>query len=214
MKRTPTTLRERIHWEVVNLPYPGISQYNPGLPDDVDAILRKALDKNPAQRFASTLEFNQAFETLSGIQSSPMPKPISTFTTRAEPAAPPRTPTPAPPEAMPLQPSAIRIVRQLPPRYHGVYLSCLSGEYSGLQLLLDHHLITIGRSSQNLLILKDRSISRKHAVIQISRQGAVIRDEGSTLGTVVNGRKVDGVRLTPGDIIQIGHNDQFKFQLR
>ena len=106
--RTPTTLRERIHWEVVNLPYPGISQYNPGLPDEVDAILRKALDKNPAQRFASTLEFNQAFEPLGGKQPSPLPKPPSTFTTRAEPAVPPRSPTPLPPEAMPLQPSAIR----------------------------------------------------------------------------------------------------------
>ena len=211
---TPTTLRERIHWEVMNLPYPGLSQFNPNLPDDVDAILCKALEKNPFQRYASTLELNQAFEMLGGSQPVSSILPPSTFTTRAEPAFPVRTPTPVPSENNLPKSSAISFVRQLPANYRGVYLTCLSGEYSGSLLLLSHNLITIGRSSQNLLLLKDRSVSRKHASIHISRQGAVIRDAGSTLGTLVNGRKVEGVRLTPGDIIQIGHHDQFEFRVK
>jgi serine/threonine protein kinase len=210
--RTPTTLRERIHWEVMNLPYPGLNQFNPDLPDSVDAILQKALEKNPFQRYASTLELNQAFEELGAVRPPSSQPSSSVYTTRAEPSIPERPPTPFP---RPDDPSkAIPIFRHLPADYRGVYLTCLAGEYFGCLLLLRHNHITIGRSSQNLLVLKDRSVSRKHASIQITRQGAVIRDAGSTLGTFVNGRKVEGVRLTPGDTIQIGHADQFEFHVK
>jgi serine/threonine protein kinase len=43
-------------------PLPRPRSVNPNLPDAVEAILIKALAKNPSQRFSSTIEFNRAFQ--------------------------------------------------------------------------------------------------------------------------------------------------------
>jgi hypothetical protein len=66
-------------------------------------------------------------------------------------------------------------------------------------------LITIGSDPSNELIIDEPTVSRRHA--QVVRRAGIfeIRDLGSTNGTFVNGRKVDG--LTPiqaGDEIRFG----------
>ena len=66
-------------------------------------------------------------------------------------------------------------------------------------------LITIGSDPSNELIIDEPTVSRRHA--QVARRAGIfeIRDLGSTNGTFVNGRKVDG--FTPiqgGDEIRFG----------
>ena len=63
---------------------------------------------------------------------------------------------------------------------------------------------TIGRTSTNLIVIKDDSCSRNHAEVFHSRNGWQLRDLGSRNGTHLNGAAVSGdCGLTPGDVIRI-----------
>ena len=67
--------------------------------------------------------------------------------------------------------------------------------------------ITIGREYDNNVVVDSKLASRHHAVIQKIRDAYFIKDENSTNGTFVNGRKIpEGkyVRLYAGDKITIG----------
>jgi pSer/pThr/pTyr-binding forkhead associated (FHA) protein len=64
---------------------------------------------------------------------------------------------------------------------------------------------TIGREVGNTIHLgTDNTVSRRHARILKQGDGWVIRDEGSSNGTWVNGVRVTEQLLRPGDEIQIG----------
>lgn len=66
--------------------------------------------------------------------------------------------------------------------------------------------LTIGRSSNNSLILLESEVSRQHAEIRLVSPGRYrIADLGSSNGTWVNGRRLAISRdLHNGDVIQIG----------
>lgn len=64
--------------------------------------------------------------------------------------------------------------------------------------------ITIGRSTDNLLVLDDPAVSRHHARIQARGGALVLTDLGSTNGTRVNGSSIREVVLGEGDDIAIG----------
>jgi len=73
-------------------------------------------------------------------------------------------------------------------------------------LELTKPLITIGRGNANDLVLNDPSVSRFHAVVKQSPQGAVlIADRGSTNGVMVNGTRIAAeIELQKGDRARIG----------
>lgn len=64
--------------------------------------------------------------------------------------------------------------------------------------------ISIGRNSDNDIVLDNRGISRKHAMIEISPTNNVIIDNESLNGTFVNNRRVEEEVLHDGDTITIG----------
>ncbi|MDX2177430.1 MAG: FHA domain-containing protein [Candidatus Sumerlaeia bacterium] len=65
-------------------------------------------------------------------------------------------------------------------------------------------LTTIGRSSDNVVALQDRSISSRHAEITYEMGDWVVRDLGSSNGSLVNGRKFTEHKLKDGDILKFG----------
>lgn len=67
--------------------------------------------------------------------------------------------------------------------------------------------ISIGRTSENDIVLDNRGVSRKHAQIEFSEQGALIIDNDSLNGTFVNKRKVNEHFLQDQDTITIGKFD-------
>jgi pSer/pThr/pTyr-binding forkhead associated (FHA) protein len=71
-------------------------------------------------------------------------------------------------------------------------------------LNLSDDVITLGRSKENNIVLKNIKSSRRHA--RIERIGATyqITDLGSGNGTKVNGKKIDFHTLAQGDEIKIG----------
>jgi hypothetical protein len=81
--------------------------------------------------------------------------------------------------------------------------------YRGEQLIqtttLTQDIIKVGKLSSSHLRIDDESISRMHAVIEVTGPGEIsIIDLGSARGTVVNGQKVNKHRLQSGDELQLG----------
>jgi hypothetical protein len=71
---------------------------------------------------------------------------------------------------------------------------------------------TIGRDAGNSIALAmDSTVSRSHAVISPEDGGFVIRDQGSSNGTFVNGARVTESPLSPGDEVSIG-GTRFRFE--
>ena len=68
--------------------------------------------------------------------------------------------------------------------------------------------ITIGRESDNDVVVDNKLASRHHAVIQKIKDAYFVKDTNSTNGTFVNGVKIPAdkyVKLNPGDKISIGN---------
>jgi hypothetical protein len=64
--------------------------------------------------------------------------------------------------------------------------------------------LTVGRGTDNGLVLADARVSRRHARIQARRGALVFTDLGSTNGSRVNGIRVDECALGTGDRVQVG----------
>jgi len=65
---------------------------------------------------------------------------------------------------------------------------------------------TLGRASDNTVVIDDSYTSSSHAEIAREGDGWLVRDLGSTNGTFVNGRQVRGqARIQPGDEIAFGN---------
>src|SRR5215469_11753256 len=77
-------------------------------------------------------------------------------------------------------------------------------ELAGLTLSLSQPELVIGHSDTADLILDDRYVSRRHALVTVDPDGRVtLRDLNSTGGTFVNDERLTGPRvLEPGDLVR------------
>lgn len=84
-------------------------------------------------------------------------------------------------------------------------MTVLKGPAQGREFRLDDALEhNIGRDG-GPVDLSDHRVSRNHAIITPAAEGVIIRDKGSTNGTFVNGRRIDGAtHLDDGDQVQLG----------
>jgi hypothetical protein len=65
--------------------------------------------------------------------------------------------------------------------------------------------VKLGRSTENDIVLNDPSVSRHHAVILKTDNEYFVTDLGSSNGTYVNGRQIQGGSvLKPNDILKLG----------
>lgn len=80
------------------------------------------------------------------------------------------------------------------------------GPAAGRTLPLERGELSIGRSADNDLVLPDAEVSRRHAVLAVTASDITIRDNGSTNGTLLDGRTLppDGARLRVGDVLRVG----------
>jgi len=63
---------------------------------------------------------------------------------------------------------------------------------------------TIGRTTDNQIVVPVREVSRRHAEIILTEDGYTIKDLGSPNGTFVNGERITEQRLEDGDRIAMG----------
>jgi len=73
--------------------------------------------------------------------------------------------------------------------------------------------ITVGRSSDNEIVLPDQPVSRQHAKLRYEDDEFTLIDVGSKLGTFVNDVRVppQGTRLSDGDRLQFGTRTVLRF---
>ncbi len=70
--------------------------------------------------------------------------------------------------------------------------------------------ITIGREQDNNIVIENKLASRHHCIIQKIRDAYFLKDENSTNGTFLNGRRIPSdkyVKLNPGDKITVGSSN-------
>ena len=63
--------------------------------------------------------------------------------------------------------------------------------------------ITLGRSSRNDIVIKDKFVSKNHLKIIDDNQAYFIEDLGSANGTFLNGAKIE-----PNEVIELQNNDK------
>jgi hypothetical protein len=74
-------------------------------------------------------------------------------------------------------------------------------------------LISIGRASDNDVIVDDPMVSRHHCQLKLQHGAYSFADLGSRNGSFVNGQPISEVALGPGDLIRIG-STEIEFQVR
>lgn len=82
-------------------------------------------------------------------------------------------------------------------------LVIVAGPQQGRRIPIQGQL-SIGRNPDSGLQLDDLQVSRRHAVIQQTPTGLVVRDLGSGNGTFIGDRRILEYRLANGDVIRIG----------
>ncbi|MCI0519865.1 MAG: FHA domain-containing protein [Chloroflexi bacterium] len=85
------------------------------------------------------------------------------------------------------------------------------GALNGQRWLLRSGLV-IGREAGCDIVIPDRQISRRHARLNVTPQGAILEDLGSKNGTYRNGKRVESpAALQDGDIVQVALVQMFNF---
>jgi pSer/pThr/pTyr-binding forkhead associated (FHA) protein len=79
-----------------------------------------------------------------------------------------------------------------------------NGPQAGIALTLSTPLTHLGRHPDSEISLDDITVSRRHAEIEHTDEGWVVRDAGSLNGTYVNQQRIDEVTLQHGDEVQVG----------
>jgi len=84
-------------------------------------------------------------------------------------------------------------------------LRVVRGPQTGAEIVLsDAGEMVMGRDPHCDIFLNDMTVSRKHATLEISEKGCVIRDANSFNGVWVNDQMVDACLLRCDDVIQLG----------
>ncbi len=101
--------------------------------------------------------------------------------------------------------------KAVPERYQASVV-ILQGKAAGMEYLLDRTRSVIGRDSGAKIPVTDPLVSREHAEILFHDGVYLLRDLGSTNGTLINGASIKQAPLRHGDTFRIG-DTLFQFVL-
>jgi transcriptional regulator with GAF, ATPase, and Fis domain len=83
-------------------------------------------------------------------------------------------------------------------------LVVLTGDERGTEYLMEGDRLTIGKASNNDIVLAHQTVSRNHCEIVREGEGYLLRDLGSTNGTLLDGAEVREAFLKPGAVLTVG----------
>src|SRR5579859_5706100 len=83
-------------------------------------------------------------------------------------------------------------------------LVVVDGPDRGKEMVVGKDVFKIGTFKGCDFVLTDKTISRTHCEIQTTEAGFLLKDEGSTNGTVMDGYRVREIFLKPGTIFHVG----------
>lgn len=78
------------------------------------------------------------------------------------------------------------------------------GPLRGTMFPLGQTPVTIGRATENSIVVADPHVSNRHATVEPHEAGFRLRDLGSRYGTHLNGKLIESAQLAQGDEITIG----------
>ncbi|MGC9044012.1 MAG: FHA domain-containing protein [Myxococcota bacterium] len=145
---------------------------------------------------------------------------------------PPPVPTPPPPPKKPVvkevvftegplspvnpkemlisSPTSDTLISTISENLTGFKLIFFDGPNMGEEYSLDKNIITLGRGADNDIVIRDVSVSRRHAEISRDLGQITIRDLGSGNGVVLNDERITEKALSSGDVIKLG-NTRIRF---
>ena len=83
-------------------------------------------------------------------------------------------------------------------------LVVLAGPDRGQEYVMDGALLRIGKASKNDVVLAHQTVSRAHCEIVREPRGYLLRDLGSTNGTLLDGAEIREAYLRPGAVVTVG----------
>ncbi len=83
-------------------------------------------------------------------------------------------------------------------------LVVLSGAERGRRALIERDVFRIGKHPDNDLVLSDETVSRRHCEIVRDPRGYLLRDLGSTNGTLLDGAEIREAYLRSGAVVTVG----------
>jgi DNA-binding NtrC family response regulator len=87
----------------------------------------------------------------------------------------------------------------------GAELAVVEGADTGKTTVIEGRTVRIGTEPSNDLVLSDRAVSRFHCRIEVSDDAFVLRDIGSSNGTVVESVRVREALLEDGQRVRLGN---------
>lgn len=104
----------------------------------------------------------------------------------------------APPVAMGLPPQPTAPAPKAPE------LVAVDGPLLGQRFAVTDRETVVGREGPDIVLAGDSTASRRHAAFRAVGSGIMVRDLGSTNGTIVNSIRVQEMSMQPGDHVRIG----------
>ena len=92
-------------------------------------------------------------------------------------------------------------------------LTIIAGPYSGRSFALRSSHVVLGRGNNADIRFDDLTVSRAHAVIEVSQAGFTVHDNQSSNGTFVGGARVTQSVLEPSARLQLGPHVVLRFSL-
>jgi transcriptional regulator with GAF, ATPase, and Fis domain len=89
-------------------------------------------------------------------------------------------------------------------RIWSVVIAVVDGPSRGARAQVGSEIARIGTADGNDLVLADRTVSRLHCEVSVRGNTIVIRDCGSTNGTLIDGVRVREAEIPPGTLVRIG----------
>lgn len=80
-------------------------------------------------------------------------------------------------------------------------------------ILLKKNRMTIGRNVSSDIVITEAGVSGHHATLEYRGGYYFLKDEGSTNGTFVDGKKISTYKLGGGEIVRLGHASKLEYQL-
>ena len=97
-----------------------------------------------------------------------------------------------------------RVVPAHAMRIWSVALAVVDGESRGARAQVGSEIARIGTADGNDLVLVDRTVSRFHCEVSVRGNTIIIRDCGSTNGTLIDGVRIREAEIPPGTLVRIG----------
>ncbi|MBV9186301.1 MAG: FHA domain-containing protein [Acidobacteria bacterium] len=188
---------DSITFRVVNRPPEAISL----TAEEFQILFQIGTGKSLARLRAGGRPVGELYPIVKRLQKTGLIEVISDsgVTARGATPMPPPLPAPAPPPPAPVSARSKTVEQQDP-----LPIGTLTADDGTMHPLLEET-STIGRTPANTIVLRDGSVSGRHARVDRTAEGFVIEDAGSRNGTYINSEKLSEKRLlADGDLIRLG----------